>query len=90
MFPNYLDGAKVLEYTNKGHYGFITDYDENDIPFEREICFLAVCYYEAAESCYYLFSCDDHYNVVMDSCLYTVEQCKRCKDLPAETVWFKK
>ena len=37
MFPNYLDGAKVLEYTNKGHYGFITDYDENDIPFEMHI-----------------------------------------------------
>ena len=28
MFPNYLDNAKVLEYTEKGHFGFITDYDE--------------------------------------------------------------
>jgi hypothetical protein len=29
MFPDYLDGAKVLEYTEKDHCGFITDYDED-------------------------------------------------------------
>ena len=90
MFPDYLDGAKVLEYTANGHYGFLTDYDENGTPMEKEICFLAICHYEGREEGFYLFSCDSQYDVLVDTHLYTVEQCRHCADLPEGTVWNKK
>lgn len=90
MFPDHLDGAKVLEYTDIGHYGFLTDYDENNTPLEKEVCFLAICHYEGREDGFYLFSCDCQYDVLMDSFLDTMEQCRHCAHLPEETVWNRK
>lgn len=88
MFPNYLDGAKVLEYTEKEDYGDLTDYDENDIPIEKEISYFAICRYETGG--YYLFSCDCQYEVLNDSYFDTIEQCKSCRKLPPNTAWYKK
>ena len=65
MFPDYLDGAKVLEYTEPGHFGFITDYDDAGNPFEREIRYLSLCAYTGAPDCY-LFYCDENFEVISD------------------------
>lgn len=65
MFPDYLDGAKVLEYTDPGHFGFITDYDENGNPIEREIRYLALCAYTGHTGCY-LFYCGEDFDVISD------------------------
>ena len=65
MFPDYLDGAKVLEYTDLGHFGFITDYDEDSTPIEKEIRYLAICQYSGDETVY-LFSCDEDHSVIFD------------------------
>ena len=66
MFPDFLDGARVLEYTKEGHYGYITDYDDNENPFEREIRYLALCAYTGHNGCY-LFFCDKDFDVISDA-----------------------
>ena len=65
MFPDYLDGARVLEFTEKGHLGFITDYDDDGNPFEREVRYLALCAYTGNEKCC-LFYCDADFEVISD------------------------
>lgn len=65
MFPDYLDGARVLEYTDPGHFGFITDYDEDNTPIEKEIRYLAICQY-IGQDAVYLFSCGKDHSVIFD------------------------
>ncbi|MBE6923218.1 MAG: hypothetical protein E7465_08605 [Ruminococcaceae bacterium] len=65
MFPDFLDGAKVLEYTEPGHFGFITDYDDFGNPVEREIRYLALCVYTGDANCC-LFYCDEDFEVISD------------------------
>ena len=90
MFPDYLDGAKVLEYTEKGHFGFVTDYDENDTPMEKEICYFAIARYEG-DSRFYLFGCDSTPEVFDDSLWDSPEECKDVISwLLEDTVWYKK
>lgn len=89
MFPDFLDGARVLEYTEMGHFGFITDYDENDVPFEKEICYLAVCRYDDTPE-YYIFSCDSNFDVISDGCFRSIEICKTCHELSSTAIWHKK
>ena len=88
MFPSQLDGATVLEYTSKGHYGFLTDYDESNAPIVKELCYYAICRYQRNE--YYLFGCDQQYNVMCDYLFPSVEQCKENLTIPRETIWNKK
>ena len=66
MFPDYLDGAKVLEYTDRGHYGFVTDFNEDDFPIEKEICYYAIAQYENDTDSFYVFSCDESFEVFGD------------------------
>lgn len=88
MFPDYLDGAKVLEYTEAGHFGFITDYDDDDNPYEREICYLAICTYTGDQSLFlYLFHCDQDFQVITDDLHDSAEGYKR--NYP-EAVWHAK
>lgn len=75
MFPDYLDGARVLEYTKPGNFGFITDYNDAGTGFEREICFLAICAYTGDPACY-LFYCDAEYHVIADNCGNSVHDLK--------------
>ena len=89
MFPDFLDGARVLEYTEKGHFGSITDYDENNVPFEREICYLAVCRYNGKPE-YYIFSCSCNFDVISDGCFCSIDICKTCHELSNTAVWHKK
>ncbi len=86
MFPDYLDGAKVLEYTEKGHFGFITDYDASGTPYEREIRYLALCAYTGHDGCY-TFSCDKDFNVISDSLW---DSTKQAKDSYPDILWLEK
>ena len=90
MFPNYLNNAKVLEYTEKGYFGFITDYDEDDNPIEKELCYFAIAQYDGDPK-FYLFGCDDTYEVLTDSLCDAPEECKNddCY-LPEGTVFHQK
>ena len=90
MFPDYLDGARVLEYTDRGHYGFVTDFNEDDLPIEKEICYYAIAQYEKNKDSFYVFSCDESFEVFGDACLWTLEMCKNCANLPEDIVWHKK
>ena len=82
MFPDYLDGAKVLEYADPGDFGFITDYDEDNTPIEKEIRYLAICQY-IGDDAVYLFSCDKDYNVIFDH----LDACEHLKDGHPRAVW---
>ena len=86
MFPDYLDGAKVLEYTEAGHFGFITDYDDEDNPYEREIRYLALCVYTGDANCF-LFYCDENFEVISDFCGDTIAGFK--SSYP-RSVWLEK
>ena len=87
MFPNYLDGARVRYYTNEDHFG-IVDYNNGEkiIP----IHYLAICSY-ANEQGFYLFFCDEKYNVVSDYFFDSVEECKEVAKKSKENIeWIQK
>lgn len=86
MFPDFLDGAKVLEYTEPGHFGFITDYDDDGNPFEREIRYLALCAYTGDEKCYF-FYCDEDFEVISD---FYGDTIAGFKDSCPRAVWLEK
>ena len=89
MFPDTLDNAIVLEYTSRKHFHQFTDYDDDDNPVLKEICYYAICCYESGQ--YYLFGCDEHFDVLTDDCWDTVEECKQSELLlPPDTMWYKK
>ena len=90
MFPDYLDNAKVLEYTDRGRYGYIIEYDENYVPHHKEQYYLAIARYDNDDR-FYLFGCDDHYEVMSDSLCDSPEECEsiHCY-VPENTVWHKK
>ena len=84
MFPIKLDGAIVLYYTLQDDYGYsvfpngkIADYYH----------YLAICKYSDK---YYLFCCDENYEVVSDTPHDSIEECmaiaSQCKD---NIVWNK-
>lgn len=86
MFPDFLDAAKVLEHTKAGHFGFITDYDDDGNPYEREVRYLAICAYTGHDG-YYLFSCDEDFEVISDSLWDSPEQIKNSYP---DTLWLEK
>lgn len=71
MFPNYLDGGKVLFYTQKDNFGAVDYNNEKNI----NINYLAICKY-ANEQGHYLFFCDDKFKVVSDYFFDTIDECK--------------
>lgn len=84
-FPNVLDGAVVLEYSDGGNYGTI----EGD---PREIRYLAVCRY-GGDPGHYLFFCtgsDGGYDVVIDDLFGSVEECRASAARFGDVVWHKK
>ena len=72
MFPKKLDNAEVLHYTPKDNYGYIY-YDNGDIA--DCINYLAICQYSNDKDQYYLFRCDENYEVVGDSLWDSIEEC---------------
>ena len=66
---NEIDGAKVIKYTKNKDLGFV-EFEDGE---PKEINGLAICNYEQKEE-YYLFACDDQFNVLGDTLHYTIEE----------------
>ena len=73
VFPPELDGAEVLLYTPQGNYGSI-NYPNGDIA-DHYRC-LAICKYSEDDS-YYLFCCNENYEVVSDWMGSSIEECMK-------------
>lgn len=71
MFPANLDGAKVLYYTQNGNYGELKLLNGE---IADKYSYLAICKYENDED-YYLFCCNENYEVVNDTVWESVEKC---------------
>lgn len=72
MFPKTLDGAKVIYYTPKDDYGEIY-YSTGEIA--SYIKYLAICKYSDDCEDYYLFKCDEDYEVISDSVWDSIDKC---------------
>lgn len=72
MFPKILDKAKVLYYTPKDDFGCIF-YTNGDVA--HHVKYLAICKYPSENKEYYLFRCDENYEVVGDSVWDSIEEC---------------
>lgn len=72
MFPNYLDGARVLFYSQKDVFGKV-NYSTGEK--YSDIKYLAICRYGNNKE-YYLFSCNEDFEVVGDFSFDSVEECK--------------
>lgn len=73
MFPIELDGARVLYYTSQDNYGAIR-YPNGEIAGCYH--YLAIGRY-AKEDEYYLFCCNEKYEVVCDWADSSVEACMK-------------
>lgn len=73
MFPNHLDGAKVLFYSQKGHFGEVNYSTKEKY---SDIHYLAICKY-GNNSEYYLFDCNEAFEVVGDFPFDSIEECKK-------------
>lgn len=71
MFPDVLDGAKVLFFTPKDDYGIMYDTTGNAAAYFK---YLSICKYDNGEG-YYLFKCNEEYEVVSDSLWESIEMC---------------
>ena len=71
MFPAELDNAKVLYYTPYDDYGAIK-YPNGEIADYYH--YLAICSYSRADE-YYLFCCNENYEVVSDWIDSSIEKC---------------
>lgn len=72
MFPNVLDGAEVLYYTPCDDFGEIY-WDNGEIA--HHVKYLAICKYPNKENEFYLFRCDEQYEVVGDALWDSIEMC---------------
>ena len=72
MFPQILDNAKVLYYTPKDDYGKIY-YPNGEVA--DYIKYLAIAKYSNDKEEYYLFRCDENFEVVGDSVWKSVDEC---------------
>ena len=88
MFPDYLDGAKVIEYTEQSSFALTVDPWDNENPdSEKEVCYIAVSQYEGSEQ-FNLFWCDTEFNVLQDRLCDSIDECKNnCR---TDIVWTKK
>ena len=71
MFPDILDGAKVLFFSIKDDYGVMFDTEGNEI---AQIKYFAICRYDDSDE-YYLFKCNDEYEVESDFLCDSIEMC---------------
>ena len=71
MFPIELDGAIVLYYTLQDNYGYIIFPNGEIADYYR---YLAICQYPKDDR-YYLFCCDENYEVVNDTLHDSIEEC---------------
>ena len=71
MFPDILDGAKVFFFSSKDDYGVMFDTEGNEVALFK---YLAICKYDNSEG-YYLFKCNEEYEVESDSLWDSIEMC---------------
>ncbi len=89
-FPDYLDNAKVLYYTPKGNYGDLY-YDDGTIA--AHFNYMAICKYEKSDG-YYLFMCNENFEVETDTLWNSIEQCMGVKSIgnndKGDVLWIEK
>lgn len=73
MFPDELDGAKVIMHTPEGDYGSLPSWDGKG---SERCVFVAICKYDNEDS-YYLFHCNADFEVLSDSSWFSVEECQQ-------------
>ena len=82
LFPSELDGAEVMYHTDKGNYEIIR--------YETGKAFDTVCYYAIAkyrgDDSYYLFGCNEKFEVISDFPFGSIEECKRACEIPARSL----
>ena len=86
MFPNELDGAKVLYYTPQDDYGLIKFTNGEIAEYFR---YLAICKYSKDEN-YYLFCCNEKYEVVSDWLETSIEECMAAASSYKENIVWNK
>ena len=72
MFPKTLDGAEVIYYTEKNNFGsrYYTTGEIYD-----QVCYLAICKYPNTSNEFYLFECNDSFEVISDTLEETILAC---------------
>ena len=78
-FPDMLDDAKVLEYTEVNNLSQFT---------VKDIRYLAICQYDN-DAKFYLFYCDSDWTVVQDDCWDSAEECRKIAEEFGVTKWYK-
>ena len=84
-FPDRLDDATVLEFSEFGNFGRIKGDD-------RPVRYFAICQYPNDVG-YYLFFCAGHdydYDVIIDDLEETIEMCKKRASKCGNVVWHRK
>lgn len=71
MFPEKLDNANVLYFTDKGCYDTIRYTDGRIYDY---IFYLAICTYDNDDG-FYLFGCNANKEVISDYLCNTIEEC---------------
>lgn len=77
-----LDGAEIIELSNKGSYGHIINEEGKEI----EISYLAICIYKGKNEVY-LFDCDERFNVIGDTVHSSIEEAKATINNDIEINW---
>lgn len=88
MFPEELDGAKVLYFTPEGNYG-VMHYAAGGVAAYFK--YLAICKYDDSDG-YYLFCCNGNKEVETDSLWDSVNECMGVADCSygGKILWVKK
>lgn len=88
MFPEMLDGARVLYYTPYDDFGKIY-WDNGEVAYY--VKYLAICKYPNNGE-FYLFRCDEEFEVVGDSAWDSIEMCMGVANSShgGEIIWIEK
>ena len=86
MFPIKLDGAIVLYYTSQDDYGY-SIFPNGEIADHYR--YLAICKYTKDDK-YYLFCCDENYEVVSDTLHDSIEECMEIASQYKENIVWNK
>ena len=87
-FPDRLDGAKVLFYTEENDFGVVR-YTTGEIA--AHIKYLAICRYDN-DGTYYLFKCNEQIEVEADQDHASLDECMHSavKSYGKEISWIEK
>ena len=83
-----LDGAEVVYYTPYDNFGEIY-WDNGEIA--HYVKYLAICVYPNKNNEFYLFCCDEQYDVVGDSLWDSIEMCMAVANTShgGQIIWIK-